>query len=125
MKITTPQTKRLNPEPLVHCWKQKPTQNGSLCGNFPIAVKCTYPVCHCYDHDIITSEEADKLLLMNVVPMLERLRIFIDDLAEILRNGKHYHSREQLRVYRKRKIRLQKNFNFWKKRYDQIMYNKK
>lgn len=102
------QTKRLNPEPLIHC-KEKGGK------------KCTYPVCHCYDHDRITADEANQLLLLNVVPMLERLRIFIDDLKELIAGRHCYCSREQLRVYRKRKIRLQKNFNFWKKRYDQIM----
>lgn len=115
-----PQSKRLNPEPLHHCKATKYPVTSEL-----HAKACTFPVCHCYDHDRITKAEADQLLLMNVVPMLERLRIFIDDLKELMGGQKFYCSREQLRVYRKRKIRLQKNFNFWKKRYDAIMYNKR
>lgn len=111
MKANSTQLKRIPFEPLGHCL------------SFP--TNCTYPVCHCYDHDQITKEDADKILLHECEQMLSRLRIFIDDLNDILRNGKHWHSYEQMRVYRKRKTRLQKNFNFWKKRYDQIRYNKR
>jgi hypothetical protein len=110
-KITIPQIDRLNKEPMSHC---KNTEN-----------PCIYPVCNCYDHDIVSENEANELLLKSIDTMLERLRVFIDDLKVILENGKRYHSREQLLVYRRRKIRLQKNFNYWKKRYDILMYNKK
>jgi hypothetical protein len=104
------QTERLNPEPLAVCCKKK----------------CTYPVCHCYDAETITKEEADQLLIEHIEPMLERLRVWITDLKVILQpNRQHYYSREQKRAYVKRKQRLQKNFVFWKIKYDLIKFNPK
>lgn len=100
--MKTQNERLLNPEPLTHCFKSK----------------CTYPVCHCYDSETLTKEQADKLVMDQVETMLSRLRIFLDDLREIIRSRRMFVSREQLRVYQKRKIRLQKNFNYWKKIYD-------
>lgn len=97
------QVERLKPEPIKNC----------------NAVNCKFPVCHCYDADTVSKEAADAVIRDHVEEMLSRLRSFIDDLKFIL-SRPHYHSHEQLRVYRKRKIRLQKNFNYWKKRYDLI-----
>lgn len=102
------QIKRLNPEPLQKC----------------AAVNCKYPVCHCFDAETISKEKADELLLSDLEDMLSRLRIFIDDLKRIL-SAPHYYSYPQLREYKKRKIRLVKNFNFLKIKYDLIKFNRK
>lgn len=112
------QSERLNPEPLSACRAFKPGY-----GTISKPGKCTYPVCHCYDSDIISKEEADKLLASHIEGMLERLRSFLDDLKYLL-SRPHYMSREQLRIYRKRKARLQKNFDFWHKKYMTLKYNK-
>ena len=100
--MKTQKERLLNPEPLTHCFKSK----------------CTYPVCHCYDSDIISKEDADRLVMSQVETMLERLKVFLDDLSGLIRNRPLYLSTAQLIVYRKRRARLQKNFNYWKKIYD-------
>lgn len=85
---------------------------------------CQYPVCNCYDVENISAAEADKLLLSQIEPMLERLRSSLNELKYLIKNDK-YLSYQQLRVYRKRRARLQKNFIHWKIKYDLIKHNKK
>jgi hypothetical protein len=104
------QKQRLNPEPLAHCSQVS---------------RCTYPVCNCYDAETITAHEADQLLIEHIEPMLAKLRIFLDDLKGIITKRPMYVSFAQLQVYRKRRARLQKNFIFWKIKYDLIKHNKK
>lgn len=104
------QKERLHPEPLAQCSR---------------VTNCTYPVCNCYDADTISKEEADRLLIEHIEPMLTRLRMFLDDLKTIVTKRPMYVSYAQLRVYRKRRARLQKNFIFWKIKYDLIKHNKK
>ena len=98
-----PQAERLNPEPMQHCKR----------------FKCTFPVCHCYDAETISKEDADRLLLVEIEPMLQKYRVWLDDLKYLLSRAV-YISREQRRVYQKRKQRLQKNFIFWKIKYDLV-----
>ena len=79
---------------------------------------CSYPLCHCYDSEKISKQDSDKLVMLQVETMLSRLRIFLDDLSVLIRNRPLYLSTAQLIVYRKRRARLQKDFNYWKKIYD-------
>ena len=102
----------LNPEPLTHC---KLLDRGN----------CNYPICTCYDSDTISSKEADMLLLQSLEPMLSRLRQSLDILKELITKRADYIPYSQLKVYRKRRARLQKNFIFWKIKYDLIKHNQK
>lgn len=103
---------KLNPEPIQHCKL------------LPETGKCTYPLCNCYDAENISSAEADALLIKHLEPMLERLRSTLNELKYLIANDR-YLPYQQLKVYRKRRARLQKNFIFLKIKYDMIAHNKK
>ena len=103
--------KTVNPEPLTSC-------------KLDVGNPCQYPLCNCYDSENISSSEADALLLKDIEPMLARLRSSLNELKYLIANDR-YLPYQQLRVYRKRRARLQKNFIFWKIKYDLIKYNSK
>jgi len=96
-------------EPLTHCK----------------SFNCQFPICHCYDSEIISEKEADSLLKAQIEPMLVQLRESLDTLKDLIKNRSHYIPYSQLKVYRKRRARLQKNFIFWKIKYDIITHHRK
>lgn len=102
----------LFPEPLTHCKLLE--RDG-----------CKYPICNCYDAANIGAHESARLSIAEIEPMLGRLRQSLDVLKELITKRSDYIPYSQLKAYRKRRARLQKNFIFWKLKYDLIKYNRK